>query len=129
VRRLGADEVFDARSTRRVDRLRELAPDGVDAVFALAGGDELQECLTLVRNRGRVIFPNGVEPAPRGRKRFRLIAFDAKTSAREFAELARWIKAAKLRVPVAAVHPLSRAAAAHKRLERGRVIGRIVLAI
>jgi NADPH:quinone reductase-like Zn-dependent oxidoreductase len=129
VRRLGADEVFDARSKRRADRLRELAPDGIDAVLALAGGEALQDCLSLVRDRGRVIYPNGVEPAPRSRKRFRVTSFDAKASAREFAELARWIKMAKLRVPIAAVYPLSRAAAAHKRLEAGHVVGRIVLAI
>ena len=43
VRRLGADAVIDARSHRLPEQLRALAPDGIDAVLALAGGDELGE--------------------------------------------------------------------------------------
>jgi NADPH:quinone reductase-like Zn-dependent oxidoreductase len=129
VRRLGAEGVFDARATHGIDRLRALAPDGVDAVLALAGGDALDACLKLVRDRGRVIYPNGIEPSPRPRKRLRVSAFDAKASAKEFSELRQWIKSARFRVPIAARFPLARADAAHKRLEAGRVVGRIVLEI
>ena len=77
VRRLGADRVIDARRPQAVDQLRTFAPDGLDAVLALAGGNDLERCLDFVRPRGSVIYPNGVEPAPKPRRTFRLRAYDA----------------------------------------------------
>lgn len=129
VERLGADAVIDARSRRGVERLRALAPEGLDAVLALAGGDALERCLDLVRPNGRVAYPNGIDPEPRRRPRVRLLAFDGVAGRREFARLARAVAEARLRVPIAAVYPLAQAAKAHARLERGRILGRIVLEI
>lgn len=129
VRRLGADAVIDTRSSDAPERLRELAPDGIDAALALAGGDALERCLSFVRAGGRVAYPNGVEPEPRRRRRVRLRTYDAVANPREFARLERAVAEAGLRVPIAAVYPLAQAANAHARLERGHVLGRIVLRI
>ena len=52
VRRLGADAVIDARRDDAIERLRKLAPDGLDAVLVLAGSDTLEGCLDLVRAGG-----------------------------------------------------------------------------
>jgi NADPH:quinone reductase-like Zn-dependent oxidoreductase len=127
--RLGADAVIDARSRSGIERLRSLAPDGLDAVLALAGGDELERCLDMVRAGGRVAYPNGIDPEPRRRQRVRLLAFDGVAGWREFARLDRAVAEARLRVPIAAVYPLAQAAKAHARLERGQILGRIVLKI
>jgi NADPH:quinone reductase len=129
VRSLGADEVLDARSRRGVERLAALAPDGVDAVLALAGGDGLTQCLDHVRSGGRVAYPNGVEPAPTARRRIRVRSYDAKTTPRELARFNRAVSRPRFRVPVAAVFPLAQAARSHMRLERGHVHGRIVLRV
>ena len=129
VHRLGADAVIDIRSGNAPERLRELAPGGIDAALALAGGDALEPCLSLVRAGGRVAYPNGVEPEPRRRRRVRLLAYNAVAGPREFARLERAIAEARLRVPIAAVYPLARASKAHARIERGHVLGRIVLRI
>jgi NADPH:quinone reductase len=129
VRRLGAAAVIDARSKDSHDQLRALAPDGIDAVLALAGGEPLERCLEAVRDGGRVVYPNGVEPAPRRRPRLRVSSYDAKASAREFTILGRWSQAARLRVPIAATFPLTRAAAAHRRLQAGHIVGRLALSI
>jgi NADPH2:quinone reductase len=128
VRRLGADAVIDARSPKAAERLRELAPDGIDAVFALAGGDELERCLDFVRDRGRVAYPNGIDPVPKRRRRLRIDGYDALAGPRQFAQLGRAIMQARLRIPIAAVYPLGAAATAHRR-QRHHVIGRIVLRI
>src|SRR5262249_35614729 len=128
VRRLGADEVIDARSPAIAERLRELAPDGLDAVLALAGGTDLERCLDFVRDGGRVAYPNGVDPEPMRRRRFRLRSYDAEAGPRQFAQLARAVDQARLRVPIAAEYPLASAAAAHRRLHR-QVLGRIVLRV
>jgi NADPH:quinone reductase len=128
VRRLGADVVVDARSDDAADRLRAAAPDGIDAVLALAGGDELERCLDFVHDRGRIAFPNGIEPEPRRRRGFRILGYDAEAGPREFAKLARSIARAGLRVPIAATFPLASAAAAHRRLN-DHIVGRVVLRV
>jgi NADPH2:quinone reductase len=130
VRSLGAAAVFDGRARDATDQLRELAPQGVDAVLAFAGGPALDRCLDVVKPGGRVAHPNGVEPEPkRRRRRFTVAGYDAEPSPKSFARLARAAEEARLRVPIAARYPLAQASRAHARLERGRVIGRIALRI
>jgi NADPH:quinone reductase len=131
VRSLGATRVMDARREDAVEQLRTLSrdDDGLDAVFALAGGDELERCLDFVRPGGLVVHPNGVEPVPKPRRTFRVRSFDAVANAEEFAKLNRRLNGSRLRVPIAATYPLARAADAHRRLDRGQVLGRIILRI
>lgn len=129
VRQLGADEVFDPRAGKATEKLRSLAPDGIDAVLALAGSPVLEKCLDLVRPRGRVAYPNGVEPEPRRSRKVHMIAYDAEAGPRQFARLERAVTEARLRVPIAAKYPLAQAAKAHTRIERGHILGRIVLQI
>lgn len=129
VRSLGADGVFDARDRRAPDRLRELAPEGLDAVLALAGGEELERCLDQVRAGGRVAYPNGVEPPPRKRRGLRIVAYNGEAGRARLTRLERAASEARLRVPIAAVFPLAQAARAHARVERGRVLGRVVLRV
>jgi NADPH2:quinone reductase len=129
VRQLGADEVFDLRAGNATEKLRSLAPDGIDAVLALAGSPVLEKCLDLVRPRGRVAYPNGVEPEPRRSRKVHMIAYDAEAGPRQFARLERAVTEARLRVPIAAKYPLAQAAKAHTRIERGHILGRIVLQI
>jgi NADPH-dependent curcumin reductase CurA len=126
VRQLGADRVIDARRPESVEQLRKFAPDGLDCVLALAGGDELERCLDFVRQKGKVVHPNGIEPAPAERPTFRVRSFDAVANPREFAKLNRHIRTHRIRVAIAARYPLRRAADAHRRLDQ-RVIGRMVL--
>ena len=130
VRRLGASDVVDARRRDVVDRLRKLAPDGIDAVLAFAGGEGLERCLDSLRPGAPVAFPNGIEPAPpRRRKTIRRIAYDMTANPRWFKRLERSFAEAPIQVPIAAVFPLSQAAKAHERLARGKILGRIVLRV
>jgi NADPH2:quinone reductase len=129
MRALGAEHVIDARRESSIDRLRTISGDGIDAVLALAGGDELERCLDFVRRGGRVVYPNGVEPEPKPRPTFRIHAYDAEASPREFDKLDRRLARPHVRVPIEATYPLGRADDAHRRLDRGHVVGRIVLQI
>jgi NADPH2:quinone reductase len=119
---LGASETFDA--------LESLAPKGFDAVLALTGGEALERCLELLHLDGRLAYPNGVEPEPRGPERkFRRVSYDAAAGPLEWERLAIAAEDAGLRVVIADVYPLTEAAEAHRRLERGHVLGRVVLQI
>jgi NADPH:quinone reductase len=56
-------------------------------------------------------------------------AYDGVASPREFDRLERAVEESRLRVPIASVYPLARAAEAHKKLERGHIVGRLALRI
>jgi NADPH-dependent curcumin reductase len=55
---LGADVAIDHRTgvTAMADRLRELAPEGVDVFFDNVGGDVLDVVLDQIAERGRVVL-------------------------------------------------------------------------
>jgi len=129
VRGLGASEVIDARRPEEIGRLKELAPDGLDAVLALAGGKGLEGCIDFVRANGLVAYPNGVEPEPRRRANPRLVAYDGEYGPREFEALSQAAAESQIRVPIAATYPLDRAAEAQIRVDQGRLLGRVALRI
>lgn len=129
VKKLGARKTIDARSLESIEQLRKFAPDGLDRVLALAGGKALERCLDFVHPQGRVVHPNGIEPEPAARRTFRIRSFDAVASPREFAKLQRRVDGRRIQVPISAVYPLARAADAHRRLDRGHVLGRMVFGV
>ena len=130
VREFGAEPV--AYGAGLEERVRALAPGGVDAAFDCAGGDEaLDTSLALVADRGRIVtivasrraFDSGIKViggAPGADP-----GTEIRTAAR--LELARLASDGKLRVVVAAAYPLAEAAAAHRALATGHAHGKIVL--
>jgi NADPH2:quinone reductase len=129
VRRLGADAAVDGRREDVGAAARRFAPEGLDAVLAFAGGKPLTRGLDALRPGGRVAWPNGIEPAPRKRKGIRMKAYDAAVGVRQLERFNRAVEAARLEVPIAAAYRLADAAKAHRRVEKGHVLGKIVLRI
>jgi NADPH2:quinone reductase len=127
-RRLGADAVVNGRTGDIAAAAKQFAPQGVDAVLGLAGGDALEHCIDALRpGQGRVAYMYGLEPIPRPRGNMRMILFSFVGGTRELERLNKAVEAAMLRVPVAAEYSLADAAAAHRRLEAGHLLGKIVL--
>jgi NADPH:quinone reductase-like Zn-dependent oxidoreductase len=129
VKRLGAGVAIDGRHANVAKALDEFAPDGVDAVLGLVGGKVLTACIDALRPRGRVAYPNGIEPPPRKRRGIDLVSYDARFGVKEFARLNRAMEKARISVPIAKSYPLARAADAHRALEKGHVLGRVVLRV
>jgi len=127
--KLGAAVVVDGRRPNALERIKDAAPDGLDAILALAGSPVLTKSLRLVKSGGRIAYPNGVEPEPRKREGVRVMGYDGDTNPSTFAQLNRAVDAMDFTVPIAHAYPLNRAAQAHERIERGHVVGRIVLKI
>jgi NADPH:quinone reductase len=126
---MGADAAVAGKRVDIDDQARRFAPEGVDAVLALAGGDALAQCLNALRRGGRLAHPNGVEPAPKKRRGMTLVRYDGISGVREFERLDAAVQAAKLKVPIAETYPLARAYQAHERFAEGRVLGKIILAV
>jgi NADPH:quinone reductase-like Zn-dependent oxidoreductase len=129
VKQLGADLVIDARHDDIGAAARSFAPEGIDAVLGLSGGDSLERCIDTVRPGGRVAYPNGVTPVPRARAGILAQAYDAVPGPKEYEKLAAAITAAHLKVPIAAEFPLAEAAQAQRRVEAGHVLGKVILRI
>jgi NADPH:quinone reductase-like Zn-dependent oxidoreductase len=129
VKRLGADAVVDGRHGDIVAAARQFAPQGIDAVLGLAGGDSLERCLDALRPGGRMAFPFGVRPEPKAREGISIVRYNAIAGSQEFERLNQAIIAAKLQVPIEAEYPLTDAAKAQQRVEAGHVLGKVVLRI
>lgn len=130
VRRLGADAAVDGKRENLLAAARRFAPDGVDAVLAFVGGKSLVQCLDALKPRGgRLAYPNGIEPVPRKRRGVKTTAYDGTPGVREFQRLNRAVEGAKLKVPIVKSYPLARAAAAYEFVQRGHLLGKVVLRI
>ena len=128
-RRLGADAAVNGKRSDIVLAARRFAPAGIDAVLAFTSGTELTRCLDALGKGGRAAYPNGVEPEPKKRKGIRLEAYDAVPGVREFERLRRAIEEAELQIPIAAVFDLEEARFAHQRVEKGHLLGKVVLRV
>ena len=69
----------------------------------------------------------GLIPVPRPRGSIRMTLYSFVAGSDELARLNKAIETGKIRVPVAAEYSLADAAEAHKRLEAGHLLGKLVL--
>jgi NADPH:quinone reductase-like Zn-dependent oxidoreductase len=129
VKRLGADAAADGKKENLAHVARRFAPDGIDAIFATAGGKPLEQCIDALKRGGRLAYPNGVEPEPKKRKGIKPLTYDAVPGVRQFSQLNRAVEAGKVKVVIPAAFALDDAADAHKRIQAGHVLGKIVLKV
>lgn len=105
------------------DRVRALAPEGVDAALDTASADGLRVAAELVADKDRVgtVFAYGVH------EELGVRWLNSRRNAQRLGELAALVDSGKLRVHVRRTLPLARAAEAHRELETGHGRGKIVL--
>jgi putative PIG3 family NAD(P)H quinone oxidoreductase len=145
-REFGAQAAINYRSEDFVARVRELtAGEGVDVVLDMVGGDYIAKNLSLLRRDGRLVFI----AFQRGTSatvdfsvvlRNRLVITGSAMRPRTIAEKtairdALWrevwpaLAAGRARIHVHATFPLSQAAQAHRLMESGSHIGKILLCV
>jgi NADPH:quinone reductase-like Zn-dependent oxidoreductase len=107
-----------------VDRVRALAPDGVDLAFDTAGKGGVPDLITLTGDPERVATIADFSAAALGVKVTGGGDFRAAKALGDAAEL---IEAGRLQIPVAATFPFSQAAEAHRVSQEGHVRGKLVL--
>lgn len=105
------------------DRVRALAPNGVDAALDAVGGDALRVSADLVANRERigtiVDFELAAQLGVRGIR--------SQRSAHRLAELVDLYMQHKLHIHISRSFSLQQAADAHREVESGHVRGKVVL--
>jgi NADPH:quinone reductase len=127
VRSLGAARTVNPNSSQRESLLKRIAPAGFDSALVTASGDTLPAFLSHLKAGKPFAYPNGVEPKPHFSGHSAL-AFDAEMSHEAFDRLNAAIgtRTIPLRIKV---FPLKDVVEAHRRIERGHVLGKIVLRI
>jgi len=129
LRELGAEPVVYGDGL--LDRVRRLAPEGVDAALDLVGSDEAMDVSLALVERDRIASIANFTRGPQ--EGIRLLGggpgADAGDELRAAArpELARLAGEGRLRVLVAATYPLDDAAAAHRQIATGHTTGKIAL--
>lgn len=108
-----------------VDRVRAVAPDGVDAVYDLVGGDALRAVAELLTDRKRLISAGG---KPLAVELGGAAVVRARTAA-VLDEVARLAVSGAFRTYVTQTYPLAEAAAALRAVESGHTRGKIVIEV
>ncbi|MFC8453806.1 NADP-dependent oxidoreductase [Kitasatospora sp. NPDC057223] len=109
-----------------VERVRALAPEGVDAVFDAAGKGALEDSITLRGGTDRIVTTADFRAGELG------VVFaegPQRRSATRLAELARQAADGTLVTTVGATYPLAEAAEAQRASDRGHNRGKIVLTV
>lgn len=116
---LGADVVVDGRKNDVAEAARMFAPSsGLDAALVTAGGPAAEKALAAVRDGGRIAYPHGVYPEPKGPAGVEVIPYDGVPDPGILQKLNRLIESGPFTVHIAKTFPLERAADAKRDLER-----------
>ncbi|OOC62820.1 NADP-dependent oxidoreductase [Paenibacillus ihbetae] len=108
-----------------VDRVREIAHEGVDAALDAAGEEALRASVELVNDRSRI----GTIASFEAVSELGVLAIRSQRSQSRLNALVRLYEQGMLRIHVSHVFPLSEAAKAHRLVETGHARGKTVLFI
>jgi NADPH:quinone reductase-like Zn-dependent oxidoreductase len=140
---IGADHAIDYKTADFVEEVKRLAPDGVNVVLDMVGGDYVPRNLDCLAEEGRHIsiavqrgpiaeIPIWKIMAKRltltgSTLRARPVAF--KTAVRDTLAQAVWplLAAGRLKPAIDSTFPLAQAADAHRRIDSGDHVGKVVL--
>jgi NADPH:quinone reductase-like Zn-dependent oxidoreductase len=125
LRSLGAEPV--AYGEGLIERVRALAPDGVDVALDVAGSGVLPELIELAGGPEHVVTLADFAGAQEHGVKFS--RGDAGRALHALAEIGDLIEAGRFTLPVAQTFPLGQVAEAHRLSEGGHVRGKLVLLV
>ncbi|MFB7377771.1 NADP-dependent oxidoreductase [Kitasatospora purpeofusca] len=107
------------------DRIRAVAPDGVDGILDLIGGDDLRAAAVTLADRSRLVATSDPVTAQELGGRF----VTRSTTPGTLAALAELVAAGELDPNISARYPLAHAAEALAAVESGHARGKLVLEV
>ena len=125
LRSLGAEPV--AYGEGLIERVRALAPDGVDVALDVAGSGVLPELIELAGGAEHVITVADFGGAQEHGVTFS--SGDAGRAVHALGEIGELIESGRFLLPVAQTFPLAEVAEAHRVSEQGHVRGKLVLLV
>ncbi len=128
VKRLGADVSVNGRTEDLKEAVKKFAPEGLDTAMAFAGGPKLDEALKQMKEKGKIAYPNGVEPIPKMRADVKVITYDGLPSAEIFDHLNELIDTGNLTVEISRTYAMEDMAQAMKDVQKHHV-GKLALGV
>ncbi len=125
--RLGADAAVDGRPADVSASVHAFAPAGLDAALVLAGTGSATP-LALVREGGRIAYPNGVEPRPDDLPGVSVRAFNGYSGREALDRLDQMIAMGPFHVEIAREYPLDEASQALREVS-GHHLGKLAVAV
>lgn len=107
------------------DRVRELAPQGIDVAIDIAGSGIIPELVALTGDPARVLSIADFTAPEHGAR----VSYQSVNPAAAFAEAARLFAIGRFHLPVERTFGLERAADAHAAAQAGHVAGRLVVTV
>lgn len=107
-------------------RVRELAPEGVDAALDLAGSGIIPELIGIVGDPSRILSAADLSAAQYGAK---FCYGPPKNPERIFADVARLCSNGLFRLHVERVFPLEQTAEAQELSAKGHVTGKLIISV
>jgi NADPH:quinone reductase-like Zn-dependent oxidoreductase len=120
-RRLGADMAVNGHGGSVLKAVKDFAPEGVDAALLFANSESLAKALKQVKAGGRVAYPDGVEPEPKGRPGVKVLAYDGMSSPEVYERLNSLISRGPFQVTISRTYRPEEAARAHRDVLRHHV--------
>ena len=108
-----------------IERVRALAPDGIDAALDIAGSGVIPELIALTGEPSKVLSIADFSAPQHGAQ----VSGAATNRMNAFAEAARLFTAGTFRLPVERTFPLAEAAAAQAANAEGHTVGKLVVVI
>ncbi|MCL7377063.1 NADP-dependent oxidoreductase [Streptomyces sp. 35G-GA-8] len=105
-----------------VERVRAVAPDGVDAVVDASGRGEIPDSIELAGGPERVLTIVDFDAGDTG-----VVIQVGRTMAPTYREVLRHIEAGRLTIPISGTYPLAETAAALDTIGTGHVSGKLVI--
>ena len=143
-RQLGADVVINYKTVNELEAILAAAPEGVDVFWETLREPNLEDIVSVMKERGRIVIMAGRDARPdfpvgpfyvKCLQLFGFVMF--KASADELRacseDINRWLSSGALKAQISQVLPLSEAANAHQLQEdntlgmQGSIAGKIVL--
>jgi NADPH:quinone reductase-like Zn-dependent oxidoreductase len=126
LRELGADEFIDYTKERPEEDVRD-----VDLVLDTVGGPDSRRFLRTLK-RGGFLYPvyfGQFDDEENAKLGVTVTAVSVRSSGAQLAELQSLVDAGKIRVAIDSTFPLADARAAHERVARGHIRGKVVLTV
>jgi NADPH:quinone reductase-like Zn-dependent oxidoreductase len=108
-----------------VERVRALAPDGVDAALDISGSGVIPDLITLTGDPAKVLSIADFDAPKLGAQ----ISSASENPSAAYREAARLYRDGRFRLPVDRSFPLAEAARAHAASQAGHAAGRIVVTV
>lgn len=142
-RKIGADMAVNYKTSDYEEEIKTAYPDGIDVVLDMVGGDYIGRDMNIMRTDGRhisIAFLGGIKAEINVKQMMakRLVltgstlrprSIEEKTSLRDGIREHIWphVESGAIKAQIFQTFPLSNAAEAHKALENGDHVGKIVL--